>query len=300
MTYILCQPAVPRFKWELAVCITRLKKLEIEPKDIVLLFSKHDDSVPEYFKAMGCEVHVYKDERKDSDKNYIPSIKPYLWVKYLEEDRSRESGDYFYMDSDVIFMEVPEVYPHPTRWYGSNCKSYLSVEYIDSKGSDLLERMCNIVGIETKTIRRANPRAGAQWVFRNPSLAYWRKVYEDSIKLYVFLSAIEKGYRERNPKDYVPIQKWTSEMWAQLWNIYYFNKESEVLEELDFCWPTDDICRYHETKIMHNAGVVDDKQGLFFKGKYVTATPFNDDLSFVPENKASYEYVKAIKEVKGY
>ncbi|EJX88792.1 hypothetical protein HMPREF1366_02854, partial [Enterococcus faecium ERV26] len=36
MKYILCQPAINRFKWELEVCLTNLKKLGI--KDIVLLF----------------------------------------------------------------------------------------------------------------------------------------------------------------------------------------------------------------------------------------------------------------------
>ncbi|BDP52986.1 hypothetical protein EfmJHP35_09100 [Enterococcus faecium] len=32
MKYILCQPAINRFKWELEVCLTNLKKLGI--KDI--------------------------------------------------------------------------------------------------------------------------------------------------------------------------------------------------------------------------------------------------------------------------
>lgn len=294
MKYIMCQPAIPRFKWELEVCVTRLKKLGIT--DIVLLFSRHDESIPRYFETMGCEVHVYNDERKDSDKRYIPSIKPYLWVRYLEEDISREFGDYFYMDCDVLLREIPEVLPHSNKWYGSNCSSYLGVDYIDSKGDDLLYRMCNIVNIDAQIIRRKNPRAGAQWVLRNPSLAYWRKVYQDSVDMYVFLSAIEKGYVSRHPEGYVPIQKWTAEMWAQLWNLYYFDKEAEIHEELNFCWATDDIARYKETKIMHNAGVVDDSKGLFFKGKYVYSEPFMDDLSFVPDNKVSFEYVKAIKE----
>ncbi|BDQ61111.1 hypothetical protein EfsSVR2332_11890 [Enterococcus faecalis] len=87
MKYLLCQPAIQRFKWELEVCLTNLKKVGIE--DIVLLFSKHDTSIPVYFKEeYGVTVHTYEDNRRD--KSYIPSIKPYLWWQYLKEDPSRE------------------------------------------------------------------------------------------------------------------------------------------------------------------------------------------------------------------
>lgn len=66
MKYILCQPAINRFKWELEVCLTNLKKLGI--KDIVLLFSRHDDQIPIFFeKEYGVEVHVYDDLRDDKE-----------------------------------------------------------------------------------------------------------------------------------------------------------------------------------------------------------------------------------------
>ena len=51
----------------------------------------------------GVEVHVYEDSR--DDKEYIPSIKPYLWWKYLEENPKRENERYMYIDSDVIFRK---------------------------------------------------------------------------------------------------------------------------------------------------------------------------------------------------
>lgn len=87
-------------------------------------------------------------------------------------------------------------------------------------------------------------------------------------------------------------------MWAQLYNVYYFGRTTEVDSQLDFSWATDDVTRYYETKIYHNAGVTEKHNDLFFKGKYTQKTPFNDDLNFVNPNKASSEYVKAIKEVK--
>lgn len=87
-------------------------------------------------------------------------------------------------------------------------------------------------------------------------------------------------------------------MWAQLWNVYYFGKDVEVSKEMDFCWPTDNVERYYETKIYHNAGVIDDYQNLFFKGKYVHKTPFNDSFQHVDKKKASIKYVEAIREVQ--
>jgi len=280
----LCQPAILRFEWELEICLTRLKSLGIN--DIVLLFSRHDDKVPTYLKdKYGVEIHVYEDLRRN--KSYVPSIKPYLWAKYLQEDRTRENETYFYLDSDVIFREIPVIQPNFGTWYGSDCKSYLSVEYIDSKGDRLLESMCRVIGINPEVIRNQNPVCGAQWLITNPTFEYWLKVYEDSIKLYNYLNSLHDS----------SIQKWTAEMWAQLWNVYHFGKTTEVNKELDFCWATDNVERYYETNIYHNAGVVDSSK-LFFKGQYTKSSPFEDDLSFVDSTKASIKYVEALIEVE--
>lgn len=280
----MCQPAIYRFEWELEVCLTRMKKLGIN--DIVLLFAKHNSKIPAYLREKyNVKVHEYDDNRVD--KNYIPSIKPYLWAKFLQEDRTRENETYFYLDSDVIFREVPNVKPDPDVWYGSDCTSYLGVDYIDSKGDGLLESMCVRIGIDPKIIRTQNPVCGAQWVISNPTFEYWLKVYEDSVKLYRYFNSIPN----------TGIQKWTAEMWAQLWNVYHFGKTTETSGELDFCWATDDVDRYHQTKIYHNAGVTEDRKELFFKGQYVHKSPFKEDFSFVDESKASIKYVEALKEV---
>lgn len=293
MRYILCQPSINRFKWELEVCITRLHKLGIT--DIILLFNKRDMSVPAYFEEMGVEVHVYDDS--DRDKSYIPAIKPYLWSKYLKEDPEREKDCYFYMDSDVLVREVPEITLIEGTWIASDCSAYLGVDYIDSKGEGFLEGMCKHIGIDAEMIRKAKPFGGAQWVINNPTAEYWQKVYEDSVKLYHYLSRIGAQSILNNPKGYVPIQKWTAEMWAQLWNVYHFGWGVEVSEELDFSWPHDDISVYHEKKLFHNAGVTANDRKLFYKGKYVDRSPIGESFDHIDKSKASYQYVIALKEV---
>lgn len=263
-----------------------MKKLGIE--DIVLLFSRYTNGIPEYLRdKYGVEVHVYDDM---DDWSYIPSVKPYLWSKYLQEDKTRESDSYFYVDGDVIFREIPDVNPNEDVWYGSNCGSYLSVDYIESNGKGIFEEMCNIVGVDPNKIREINPVSGAQWVISGPTYEYWNKVYVDSNSLYRYLKSRTDS----------KIQRWTAEMWAQLYNVYLFGKTTETHPELEFTWSTDPVDRYYYTKMLHNAGVVDDKEGLFFKGKYTQESPFRDNLNFVDPNKASIKYVEAIREVSGY
>lgn len=289
MKYILCQPATDRFKWELDVCLTNLKSHGI--KNIVLLFQKWDDAIPVYFREKyGVETHVYEDLRED--KSYIPSIKPYLWWQYLKEDPSRQKGKYFYMDSDVIFRKKLDFRRLPVKndvWYCSDCNGYLNVDYIRNctNGERVLKDMAGIVGVTVESLETINSNSGgAQWLIRDPSISYWKKVYEDSNKLFNYFKDLDSN-----------IQKWTAEMWAQLWNMMYFNIGPKVADELDFCWATDPLQRWNETKIMHNAGVTADATDLFFKGKYVNKSPFNEDLSFVNKEKVSSKYVEAIKRV---
>ena len=284
MKFIMCQPAIYRFEWELEVALTQLKSLGIE--DIVLLFSKHNSNVPAYLqKKYDVEIHEYDDSR--DDKSYIPSIKPYLWYRYLKENPSRQMGTYFYMDSDVLIREIPLVIPKSNLWYGSDCKSYLGVDYLDNHGTHILDTMCEIIGIDSEVIRRTQPTAGAQWIIKDPTIEYWQKVYNDCNNIYAYLSSLN------NTK----VQKWTAEMWAQLWNMYYFNIESATHKELDFCWATDPVDKFYKTKIYHNAGVIDASQGMFFKGQYVHKNPFKDNLNLFDPSKASIKYVDAIKAV---
>lgn len=293
MRFIMCQPANTRFQWELDVCITNL--IGLDYTDIVLLFGRENPEVPEYFirKYETVEVHVY-DVDWDEFRDYPPAIKPYLWTKFLAENPLRQLDDYFYMDSDVILRDRLDTFignATAQRWYGSDCGHYLNYDYISQceKGEEILESLASITSISTRDIKYLNnDSAGAQWAMSCPTLTYWEKVYEDTISIWRYFKNVNSN-----------IQKWTAEMWAQLFAMRYFGIEVVALESLDFCWATDPIERWFETTIYHNAGATVEDKGLFFKGQYVNGRmPFDEDLSFVDPQRCSSKYVEAIKGVK--
>ncbi|EUJ64846.1 hypothetical protein [Listeria fleischmannii] len=290
MKTIFCQPASTKFKWQLQVALHNLKKHGIKSKDIVLLFLQENSEVVRYFEQLGYEVHAYSG----ANISYLPAIKPFLWSEYLKEDPTRENETYFYLDSDVILREKINFRTARAKedmWICSDCNGYLNLDYIRQckNGEQILNDMAQIVGVTVESLETINKNSGgAQWLIKNPKADYWEKVYADSIKLYNYLSKAQSN-----------IQAWTAEMWAQLWNMMFFNIGPKVHKELDFCWATDDIKKWDQVKIYHDAGVTKESKDLFFKGKYNQRSPFGEDLSFVNPKKCSYRYVQEIQETAG-
>lgn len=287
----MCQPAIYRFQWELDVALHNLEKHDMT--DVILLFTKKDNNVISYLKNKYPFIEAYEFDDLRDDTSYIPSIKPYLWYRFLKENPEFENEDFFYIDSDVIFREMinfdPFLYDENV-WFGSNCNGYLNYDYIKQchNGEKILNDMSKIIGVNLEDIfKMRNDCIGAQLIVRKPKAKFWKKVYQDSNKIWHYFEKIDSD-----------IQKWTAEMWAQLWNMPLFGIFPNVNDEFDFCWATDDIDNWYSHKIYHNAGVTSDMKDLFFKGQYVDKSPFDDDLSFVSREKCSYFYVQAINESK--
>ena len=258
--------------------------------EVVLLFTGHDFTVPGLFnrKYPECEVHVYADNRED--KSYIASVRPYLWWQYLKEDPTREHEQYLYIDSDVIFREwldLAKIGADADNWVGSHCKGYIDYKYISGtrRGEEIAAKMAEITGITVDQMKDV-PGAGAQWVITNPTAAYWERVYNDSNRIFHYFDNIDSD-----------IQKWTAEMWAQLWGMVREEKTVKIDPELDFIMSTDPIEKWNEVKILHNAGVTGSNDGWFFKGTFVDETPIGQDWSHIRTDKATWHYVQAIKKV---
>lgn len=281
MKFIFSQPAKKRFEWELKTAIKSLTDLGVKKSDIVLLFAKEDDSVCETF--FECDTHVYIDKR--FDKTYIPSIKPYLFWKYLEEDNTRENETYVYLDSDTVVLDLSafKVQVTKSRWYCSDTTGYIGYDYIRSVSNptETFEAMTDAIKVPIDWIKSIQKDSGgAQWVIKSPEAGYWHDVYVNSIVLYQAISPLDTS-----------LQKWTAEMWAQLWTMYHYGITPKVSKKLDFAWSTDD--ELGNKKIIHNAGVTEDMD-LFFKGIYLDTPPL--EVLNQESGKVSDRYVQIVKE----
>ena len=260
--------------------------------EVILLFSKPHDynpATPRYLvnKYKGVSAFVYEDNRYD--KSYIPSIRPYLWWQYLRNHPEREQETYFYIDSDVIFKEWPNLDSlgvNGRKYVGSDCGNYINYDYLKQveRGPEIIGRMATYCGI-TKTQMIGVPGIGAQMVICKPTAEMWQRAYSRSNILWHYFDSVNSN-----------IQKWTAEMWAQLWTFIEYGITIEASKELDFCWSTDPLKRWDETKILHNSGVTTEGT-LFFKGKYKEAVPFGEDFSWVDPTKCSRKYVDAVEKV---
>jgi hypothetical protein len=92
------------------------------------------------------------------------------------------------------------------------------------------------------------------------------------------------------------VQKWTAEMWAQLYNFAKFGYRVEIAPELDFCRPTDHIGEWERVKILHNAGVLAGDDGLFYKGAYLDRSPLGIEYK-VRADRCSARYVDEMRKV---
>jgi len=122
---------------------------------------------------------------------------------------------------------------------------------------------------------------------------FWEKVESDSEKLYSYLSYDEPIRLAKDPTHH-PIQKWTSDMWAVLWNAWYFEHETKVDPYFNFCWATDSIEKWNQNVIFHNAGVVSEGE-TFFKGQYLNKLPYFNENNYNPKF-CSYNYFQEILE----
>lgn len=287
MKYLLAQPANLRFQWELDVFLTNLALLGSDVP-IVLLFTEEYMPVVQHFRSRypSAEIHSYPDNRLI--KNYTPTIRPYLFWKYLEEDPAREAETYFQVDSDIVFRELIDFSNIPIRGNScivSDCAGYIGVDYILScqSGEHIIKSFAEMAGITLEQAMQI-PGGGAQWLIERPTAALWEKIFNLSQRMYDFLGPINTN-----------LQKWTAEMWGQLYALTSMGWTVEVSPELDFCRPTDPIEVWSKVKILHNAGVTPELSNkLFYKGAYIDKSPIGADFSWVSQDLAGKKYVEAI------
>ena len=295
------------YTWQLEVMCYNFIKHGVNPSDIHILLGYNDnqdthntviyyDKIQEKYKV---NIHSYKDTREDT--TYIPSIYFNIVKQHYQLYPELEKEAVFFHDSDILLTRPLDL-SFTVRgdvWYLSDTNSYISYNYVISKGEEQYNEMCKIVGIKPEIPLWNNPHSGgAQHVIKNVNYEYWDKVEKDSIELYKYMHNNEPNYISKHEGDY-PIQKWTAGMWSLLWNAWYFDHETRVDHRLNFCMATDPISFWDKNPIYHNAGVTENDKGMFFKNMYNNSIPYNSlELSNFDSNRCSYNYVKELLEVK--
>jgi hypothetical protein len=261
-------------------------------------------------KELGINVHTYKDGR--TNKTYIPSIKPYLISKWLEQ--YPQFGNCFFLhDADIIFRELPnfDELLNDNISYLSDTIGYIGYEYIvdccrryekqhpTTNQGQLLQEMCDVIGIDVNIVKDNQLNSGGgQYIIKNTNHKLWEKIYNDSTPLYSQML----DYQKRYPINPGQIQFWTAEMWSVLWNLWLYGVETKITKELDFSWATDNIDVYNKKPILHMAGVTDNlKLTKFYKGEYINIDPIKKlmenpkHFDYIDKNNATIKYVDVMK-----
>lgn len=296
MKFICVQPRLIYYAWQLEVMLNNFIKIGIKSEDIEILLVGEENK--DLFSKLenrfsNIKFFTYKDTR--IRHNYISSIRPNILKQHYQNFPNLEKESVFYHDCDIVFTNRIEwnKFVYGNKWYLSNTSGYIGSKYILEKKRNIFEGMCDIVGIDRKIPKLLESNSGgAQYLLKNVDYKFWNKVEEDCEKIYDFLST--KEYKEDN---YHPIQKWTSDMWALLWNAWYFEHETIVDKDFEFSWATDQNEKWSKLSLYHNAGVVNsDDKDLFYKGDYINKLPYDIKLEQYSPKYCSYNYVNEIIE----
>lgn len=298
--FVTAQPDVPYFHWQVKLYTHNFIEKGVNPNNIHVIFSTLGNNKlsqgAEDLKNIGINIHSYKDERVN--KRYIPSIKPFLVYKWLEQ--YPENGKCFFLhDADIIFRELPDFKKMLSDdiCYLSDTIGYIGYDYImdccrryesqhpTSEKGQLLKEMADTIGISVNLIKENQKNSGGgQYIIKNTDHKLWEKIYLDSFTLYNNMLLYQKKF----PINSGQIQFWTAEMWSVLWNIWLSGFKTKVVDELGFSWATDNIEKYEKYPILHMAGVTDNlKKTKFYKGDFINVDPIKKLI----ENPTYFDYV---------
>lgn len=292
------QPAIDYYAWQVEVYLHNFLQLGYNGNHIDVV-AGYLDEVPESWRKIQAKFpyvrfFFYKDTMGEC--NYPPAIQSHILEKHFREHPYLKNDAIFFHDCDFVFTKYFDFSPflQDDNWYFSDTISYIGANYIKSKDPVILDRMCEIVGVDRETVENnQNNSGGAQKLMKNIDADYWAEVYKNSVVLYDELCKMSHLKQEGDPYG---IQTWTASMWAELWTAWKLGHNVIVPKEFDFCWATCPIEQWHKLSFFHNAGVPNSKQGMFFKADYIDKYPFGSNLD-VDNNRCSYNYYKLLESI---
>ncbi len=300
MKFICAQPAIDYYTWQVEVMIDNFIKNNVNPEDIQIVCAHHG-SVSDKWKKLAIKYSkvkffFYADQRQKPC--YISSVRPHILYQHWLKHPELQNETIFYHDCDIIFTRPVDFSGmlEDQHCYVSDTVSYIGADYVRSKGEHYLDLMADIVNVNKQYIIEQNKNSGgAQYILKNIPIEFWKKVYYDAENLYRLVThQIEKD-KATNPSMH-EIQIWCADMWAVLWNLWFWDKQVFVTEKLSFAWATSRFEDWEKHPIYHNAGVVGNGGGLFYKGQYQSILPYDIKEEDFSKNFCSYKYAEQIVE----
>jgi hypothetical protein len=303
LRFVCAQPAITYYTWQVEVMLQNFIAMGINPNQVDIVCYKENGVIPEEWSKLAnrypARFLFYNDTRKS--RHYISSIRPNILKQHWERFPELKDEAIFYHDCDIIFTKPPTSWITnemltDNKWYGSDTRFYISADYIRGKGEQILDAMCDIVGIDKELVISNELNCiGAQYLMKGIDADYWAECERDSERLFKEITDLNNEIKKDNPS-YHELQIWCADMFAVLWNGWKRGNETVVHDNFKCSWGTSSEDDYNKTNIFHNAGVVDNKSGLFYKCDYMNCLPYNLSLQIKSET-ASQKYYSWIQEV---
>jgi hypothetical protein len=301
LRYVSVQPAIDYYTWQIEVMITNFMRNDVNGNHIDVVCAIKNNHIPPAWQKLAERYNMvrfffYNDTRQNPV--YISSVRPHILKQHFAAHPDLTNDAIMYHDSDIVLTKTP-TWDHLVQddvWYLSDTIGYVGAEYIKSKKCGVYEEMCKIVGIDPEIPAREQQHSGgAQYLMKNVTAEFWEKVERDCEALYHFFLDHLKIHPES--PTYHPIQKWTADMWAVLWNGWLFNHTIRVVPELEFAWPMHKLEDWNKHTILHNAGVTkewSETSKLFYKGDFINTLPYNIKQEDFDPTLCTSKYVEEI------
>ena len=296
LRFVCAQPATLYYVWQVEVMLNNFIEMGVNPNFIDIVCWKQNGVIPEEWSKLAsnypARFFFYDDTRET--KHYISSIRPNILKQHWAAHPYLKGDAIFYHDSDIIFSKpisewISTDIINDEEWHGSDTRWYIAHSYIVGKGQQIIDKMCDIMGLDEELIRTNEMNSiGAQYLMKNVDYEYWDRVEMDSEQLFRQVTDLNNEIKRDNPS-YHELQIWCADMWAVLWGAWRRGWKTNCLSEFDFSWGTSTEDDFYKMNIMHNAGVTDSSSGLFYKAGYMNSLPYNVELN-INENTASKKY----------
>jgi hypothetical protein len=298
MKYICAQPGTRYYAWQIEIMLMNFKEMGIPLQDVHIVCAMHDQYALHLYHQISNQypeavIEFYPDTRRT--KHYPSSIRPNILKQHFFKHKLNEP--FFYHDCDMVFTKKVDFTPflNDDICYGSDTRFYIGHDYIKSKGYGILEIMASLTGIDVETIKENELNCiGAQYLIKGVDFRFWDEVEKICETLFLNITLENNRIKADNP-NYHELQIWTADMWAVLWNLWKWGKQTKVDDYFDFAWATSTIEDWERLNIFHNAGITETGHGFFYKGDYMH-NPLNKELQIREKSaqKHYYEYVKKV------